>query len=698
MSVPVQFMDLDSSKPMSVSHDHPMPTRAENISTKFREAFESYTPGVKWNESKASGDLILLDGNTAGSSYLVISKDPLSPNTITTLETIPTFDFPVELALGLHRSQAALGQEFAAELVDTDPPIAVPADLAISSIQQATTTLTIVTTTPHGMVPGKRFEVYGVTGDSRLNYPALVVATVVSPTSFTATAGPMGTIASVTSGPFAAGFVSQRSAIGQARNGSSFIMENASATNGSFYVRSESGDAMPSGTIAGNHSATIGSTASVAAVTGAYAYAWQPTTEFRLAAMLDRIQWSDVGADAIGQSNSRFTRSQIVPSGEKKYKLRFRATNNKALSVPVAKIVSIAKAGSTTWAVVTETAHGLTTGDLINIYGNRDTTNFPNLTTATAVASVVDAQTFTVVSTTGTATGYGGTVYRINGNNLPSALGALSQVVQSISRTANLVTVIGSASWSGVSVGDYINLHGVREATAGADVGLDGSYRVQSLATTTMVLEPIGSAPTGVDIGSVNAGGAVIRRTDLRISYARVFDFERLRVEALPRPSGDTASAVPVVLQGGSSTVSGTVTANIGTGSLAAGTNAIGDVGLQYRANATGAATPRHVVAAASTNAANVKNAAGRLLGYQFINNATAVRYVKFHNSASAPTAGAGVFMTVGIPPNGGKAEVATDGGIGFSAGIGITIVTGAADSDATAVAANDVVGDFWYA
>jgi hypothetical protein len=555
MSTPAQFLDIENGKPVSVSHENPMPSRVENISTKFREAFESYEPGVKWNESKGSGDLVILDGNTAGASYLVISKDPLTPNTVTTLETIVTFDFPVELSVGLHRSQASLGQEFSTELVDTGTPIAVPADLAISSIQQATTTLTVVTATPHGMFPGKRFEVVGVTADSRLNYPALVVAAVVSPTSFTATAGPMGTIPSVTSGPFAMGTISQRSAIGQASNGTSMIFESASATNATFYVRSESGDAMPSGTIAGNHSVTIGSTASIAAVAGAYAYAWQPTTEYRLSAMLDRIQWSDVGVDGVGQSNSRFPRSQIVPSGEKRYKLRFRATNNEALTVPVGKIVSVTKSGSTTWTVITELPHGLTTGDFINTYGNRDTVNFPNLTTATAVSAVVDANTFQVVSTTGTATGYGGTVYRVNGNNLPSALGAISQVVQSISRTANLVTAIGSATWAGVAVGDYINLHGVRESVAGSDVGLDGPYRVQSLATTTMVLEPIGDAPTGADVGSVNTGGTVIRRTDLRISYARVFDFERLRVEALARPSGDAASAIPVVLQGGTTTV-----------------------------------------------------------------------------------------------------------------------------------------------
>jgi len=143
--------------------------------------------------------------------------------------------------------------------------------------------------------------------------------------------------------------------------------------------------------------------------------------------------------------------------------------------------------------------------------------------------------------------------------------------------------------------------------------------------------------------------------------------------------------------------VSGTVTANIGTGSLAAGTNAIGDVGIQARANATGAASIHHFVAAASTNALNIKASAGRVLGWSLANTTASWRYLKLHNTAGAPTAGAGVVATIGIPPN-GIARLAIPAGIGFATGIARTCVTGAADADATATAASDVVGDIYFA
>lgn len=128
-----------------------------------------------------------------------------------------------------------------------------------------------------------------------------------------------------------------------------------------------------------------------------------------------------------------------------------------------------------------------------------------------------------------------------------------------------------------------------------------------------------------------------------------------------------------------------------------AGTNLMGDVGIQVRGNATGAASIHHIVSAATTNAAIVKAGGGRVFGFSLANTTSAWQYVKLHNIATAPTAGAGVVMTIGIPPN-GKAQQSIPAGIGFATGIGRTIVTGAADADATATTAASVVGDIFFA
>lgn len=154
------------------------------------------------------------------------------------------------------------------------------------------------------------------------------------------------------------------------------------------------------------------------------------------------------------------------------------------------------------------------------------------------------------------------------------------------------------------------------------------------------------------------------------------------------KPQG-LGNTMPVSLQ---NAITGTVTATLAASAVLAG-----DFGMQYRANATGAALRAHIISAATTNATIVKNAAGRLLGWSIANTSAEWKYVKLHNQSTLPTAGAGVVQTIGIPPNAVR-EVALDGGIAFTTGIGLTTVTGVADNNATAVALNDLAIDIFYA
>ena len=126
-------------------------------------------------------------------------------------------------------------------------------------------------------------------------------------------------------------------------------------------------------------------------------------------------------------------------------------------------------------------------------------------------------------------------------------------------------------------------------------------------------------------------------------------------------------------------------------------------VGLARLVTITGAegsktvgSTGYHVVSAATTNAASVKASSGFIYSIDVFNNAAYPVYLKFHNTAGAPTAGSGVVRTFGIQAGVGRNLVFT-AGIPFSTGLGITIVKGIADSDATAVAASDCVVDIEY-
>lgn len=111
----------------------------------------------------------------------------------------------------------------------------------------------------------------------------------------------------------------------------------------------------------------------------------------------------------------------------------------------------------------------------------------------------------------------------------------------------------------------------------------------------------------------------------------------------------------------------------------------------------TGGCSKYHAVAAASTNAANIKASAGQVFSVRVFNNAAYPIYVKLHNTAGVPTAGAGVVETIGVQA-GTHVNHVLPPGSAFSTGIGITIVKGITDADATAVALSDGVVDVHYA
>lgn len=125
---------------------------------------------------------------------------------------------------------------------------------------------------------------------------------------------------------------------------------------------------------------------------------------------------------------------------------------------------------------------------------------------------------------------------------------------------------------------------------------------------------------------------------------------------------------------------------------------ATSDLGTQYRATATGAASVAKLASAASTNATSVKASAGRVVGYSLTNTTAAFKYVRLYNKATAPTVGTdSPVLVIGLPPNSTTA-CNQEGGIGFATGIAYAITGAVADLDATVTAANDVVGGLFYA
>jgi anti-sigma factor ChrR (cupin superfamily) len=102
-------------------------------------------------------------------------------------------------------------------------------------------------------------------------------------------------------------------------------------------------------------------------------------------------------------------------------------------------------------------------------------------------------------------------------------------------------------------------------------------------------------------------------------------------------------------------------------------------------------------LSAASTNATNVKSGAGQVYAVHCMNTNAALRYLKLYDKASAPTVGTDTpVITVPLPTN-VPIAIQPACGIAFANGIGFAMTTGIADSDATAVAANEIVLNLLY-
>jgi hypothetical protein len=103
-----------------------------------------------------------------------------------------------------------------------------------------------------------------------------------------------------------------------------------------------------------------------------------------------------------------------------------------------------------------------------------------------------------------------------------------------------------------------------------------------------------------------------------------------------------------------------------------------------------------HTISSASTNAKVVKSSKGIWLGGVFANTTGSYKFVKLYDKATAPTVGTDIpKFTIGIPANWSR-EISIPPVV-FQNGLAMAIVTGAADTDATAVAVNDVTADILY-
>lgn len=223
------------------------------------------------------------------------------------------------------------------------------------------------------------------------------------------------------------------------------------------------------------------------------------------------------------------------------------------------------------------------------------------------------------------------------------------------------------------------------------------SFTLSSIGTSGAITLQFSNAPdfTGQTVlrglDALNNSSVTTITSTGNYVFAAPFRYVRIRLTTATTAGTTTFSAK---MSTGSRGVVHVIN-NVGV-TPSATTNLIGDVGMQYRATATGAASRTHLVTAATTNSTVVKAAAGRLIGWCVSNTTAAWKYVKLHNQATAPTAGTGVVQTIAVPPN-SNVNIVLEGGIAFTTGIAMTVTNLSPDADATVVAVGDLVIDLFF-
>lgn len=240
-------------------------------------------------------------------------------------------------------------------------------------------------------------------------------------------------------------------------------------------------------------------------------------------------------------------------------------------------------------------------------------------------------------------------------------------------------------------------------ATAGISAGA-----VIFEQTNDTTLAPSGATMPVQEPATVGNSSLIGAQT-IAASTARIFTFRitcrYVRVRISTAFVGGTVRAVGVfsqqpwnasgiqVLQPTAANLNATIAA------LPAGTNLAADVGIQNRANATGAASITSVLSPATAATATIKASAGRLLGWQFLNSAAAFRSVKVFN-ATAPTLGTTAAIFEIDIPAGAAVSFNIPGGLGFATAMTyiVTAGKGLTNNDSTGLVANDVSGSFFFA
>ncbi len=336
----------------------------------------------------------------------------------------------------------------------------------------------------------------------------------------------------------------------------------------------------------------------------------------------------------------------------------------------VGSIRSTASTGTTTTAVITGIESEARAGDYFIFRGSAGAIqNVWNTVSAVTTNTLTFANAFSIATPSG-ATGYlcrpqivGATL--ASGTN--SGVSGLSVAVQQNSQDSAALGLLKLEDSAAASGDALVGVAGRVNPTL-ASQAADGDYTLPALGTSGLSLSTLMVDTT---LGSTNT--PVIRE--------------------------DSVAADQQAITMTGAVINGTLAGTASDGDVTyLKTNLLSALYTQDVGGISGGGTLYSKISTADNNSTNIKSSAGQVYSISACNSNAAIRYLKLYNKATAPTCGTDTpVMRVMLPASNCTSSLDLPVGGAFSLGIGICIVTGAADSDNTSTAANEQTVNITY-
>ena len=231
------------------------------------------------------------------------------------------------------------------------------------------------------------------------------------------------------------------------------------------------------------------------------------------------------------------------------------------------------------------------------------------------------------------------------------------------------------------------------------------AYMLDQLVASSATLQPTARAsrvinlpeentPLFLQIRIVNGTTAPASTTTWNLGTISVENFSALPITVNNIKAQGLGNTMPVNVQ---NTVPVTLSSTTIT-SISAGTNLIGDFGLQVRANATGAATPVNINSPATPVGQIIKASAGRILSVNLTNSNASARFLKVFNATSVTMGTTSAAYEIAIPPSFNPLSISLPFASAATTGIVVAITGARGLTDNTAITANDVTGFITFA